>query len=145
MTKQDQMIDRCKTHARVAARQAVMRGLDPSMAGAALIAEGFVLTHGIDIGRAANLVKHVNAYALEVMLCENIEQYRPALTEAELEQLRQRSRANQNTIDPMVVRDLATRAAERAALMGASALPPNDWAPSASMCPLCGGAKAMEA
>jgi hypothetical protein len=128
-SKDEQMRQRCIAHARGAARQAKMKGLAPYDAGVALIAESLALIYGIDIHRATNLVLHVNAYANEILQSEVIEERRiSGATEAELDFLRKKAAVNQNALSTAVLRDLVPKAAARAQLMGATALPPNDWA-----------------
>ena len=48
---------RCLSHARIAARQAVMKGLDPEIVADAFMLEAIKLTFGFDDPEAARLVQ----------------------------------------------------------------------------------------
>ena len=49
--------DRCLAHARIAARQAVMKGLDPELVADAFMLEAIKLTFGLDDPAAARLAQ----------------------------------------------------------------------------------------
>ena len=49
--------ERCLSHARIAARQAVMKGLDPETVADAFMLEAIKLTFGLDDPEAARLVQ----------------------------------------------------------------------------------------
>ena len=49
--------DRCLSHARIAARQAVMKGLDPELVADAFMLEAIKLTFGLDDPAAARLAQ----------------------------------------------------------------------------------------
>ena len=49
--------DRCLSHARIAARQAVMKGLDPDLVADAFMLEAIKLTFGVDDPAAARLAQ----------------------------------------------------------------------------------------
>jgi hypothetical protein len=128
MTKQQvEMNERCFAHARHAARHAVMKGLDPAKAALAFQAEAFVLSHGINLDRAIDLVKHINSYALEILQAQALERCAAeGCSEAEMAELGQQARNDRNSLNtPPVIRGLVPAAQTRAALMGAAALPPS--------------------
>ena len=116
----------CAAYAENCSREAVRKGFESSEAGVAFMAVGLELIYGIDARRAAYLTPYIQAYALEILQAQRIEDARASneLSSADLDELRARAGKNSADYPFPVFRDSANKAAERAELMGATALPP---------------------
>jgi hypothetical protein len=66
MSKKD-MATRAIEHARVAARQSKMKGIDPSAAGVSFMAQALTLMYGIELVQATELVKPLTLLAGDIL------------------------------------------------------------------------------
>jgi hypothetical protein len=68
------MRTKARDHARVAARQSTMKGIDPSDAGVALMAEALCLIYKIELLPAMLLVKQLLPHPYDILLQQLTEQ-----------------------------------------------------------------------
>lgn len=110
--KIEAMQDKCISHARTAARHGTMKGLDPNTLGTFLVIEGLMLMFGIDFERAMRLYRLTNAYALEILSRDSVNQL-GADGQAILAPLLNENLASAGVLEAAVLADIKADAVKR--------------------------------